>query len=166
MARITPGRMTHEHSGELVVFLIGMRINRPWRIDLWWPAFMAMPKMLRELMTDPDSGLMGFRMTMGGGGPLLVQYWNSLDKLYGYASDSTAEHRPAWAAFNKRARKVPGAVGIWHETFVTERAESMYVAMPPTGLAAATSSVEVIRSRDRAAARAEAGATPSASATA
>lgn len=28
MATIEHGRMTHQHDGELVVFLIGMRINR------------------------------------------------------------------------------------------------------------------------------------------
>ena len=33
MATIANGRMTHQHDGELVVFLIGMRFNRPWRVD-------------------------------------------------------------------------------------------------------------------------------------
>jgi hypothetical protein len=162
MARIRPARMTHRHSGELVVFLIGMRFNRPWRVDQWLPAFTAMPRMLRELMSDPESGLMGFRLTMGGGGPTVIQYWNSLDKLYSYASQPDAEHRPAWAAFNRRARSSNGAVGIWHETFVTERAESMYVAMPPTGLAAATEAVPVTARHDRAADRARDGATKAA----
>ncbi|MFB2585265.1 DUF4188 domain-containing protein [Herbiconiux liukaitaii] len=156
----TSRRMTHEHSGELVVFLIGMRVNRPWRVDLWAPAFAAMPRMLRELMSDPESGLAGVRFTVGQRGPVIVQYWTSLEKLYAYASDSTSEHRPAWAAFNRRARKAPGAVGIWHETFAVERAESMYVDMPVSGLAAATREVAVSPSRDRAATRAEHGGTP------
>ncbi len=159
MPKIQPKRMTHEHDGELVVFLIGMRINRPWRVDLWWPAFMAMPKMLRELLSDPDSGLKGVRFTLGAGGPTLVQYWTSLEKLYAYASDRSAEHRPAWAAFNRQVRKAPGAVGIWHETFVTERAESMYVGMPVEGLAAATRSIEVASRHDSARDRARDGAT-------
>jgi hypothetical protein len=159
MAKIQPKRMTHEHDGELVVFLIGMRVNRPWRVDLWWPAFMAMPRMLRELLSDPDSGLKGVRFTFGAGGPTLVQYWTSLEKLYAYASDRSAEHRPAWAAFNRQVRKAPGAVGIWHETFVTERAESMYVGMPVEGLAAATRSIEVTSRHDSARDRARDGAT-------
>lgn len=33
MPRTRPSRTTHEHDGELVVFLIGMRLNQPWRID-------------------------------------------------------------------------------------------------------------------------------------
>jgi len=145
MATVTARRMTHEYDGDLVVFLIGMRINKPWRPDLWLPVFNAMPRMLAELSKDKDSGLLGYRLTIGAGGPLLVQYWSSSEKLYGYASERNAAHRPAWAEFNRRARKAPGAVGIWHETYVVERAESIYAGMPVSGLAAATSSVPVAR---------------------
>ena len=145
--------MTHDHEGELVVFLIGMRINKPWRPDLWLPVFAAMPKMLAELSRDPESGLLGFRLLLGSGGPTVVQYWSSEEKLYAYAAQPDAEHRPAWSAFNRRARAVPGAVGIWHETYVVERAESVYVATPPMGLAAATGSVPVGRRGETAAER-------------
>ena len=153
MAEVIPGRMTHDYDGNLVVFLIGMRINKPWRPDLWLPVFAAMPAMLAELLKDKDSGLLGYRLTIGAGGPLLVQYWNSHEKLYRYASDRDAAHRPAWAAFNRRARKAPGAVGVWHETYVVERAESIYSGMPVSGLAAATSSVPVGRRGESAAER-------------
>ena len=145
MTVVNPARMTHDYDGELVVFLIGMRINRPWRPDLWWPVFSAMPEMLAELSRDPESGLMGYRSTFGRGGPLLVQYWNSHDKLYAYASNPTAAHRPAWTRFNQRIRKAPGAVGVWHETYVVDRAETIYSGMPLVGLAAATSSVPIAR---------------------
>ena len=145
MTDVLPGRMTHDYDGDLVVFLIGMRINRPWRLDLWLPVFMAMPAMLAELSKDKDSGLLGYRLTFGAGGPLVVQYWNSHEKLYRYASDRDGTHRPAWAAFNRRVRKAPGAVGIWHETYVVERAETIYANMPASGLAAATSVVPVAR---------------------
>jgi hypothetical protein len=145
MADVIPARMTHEYDGELVVFLIGMRINKPWRPDLWLPVFLAMPKMLAELSKDKNSGLLGYRLSIGSGGPFVVQYWNSIEKLYAYASDRNATHRPAWAAFNRRARKGPGAVGIWHETYLVDRAESIYFGMPAFGLAAATSSVSVAR---------------------
>ncbi len=153
MTPIIPGRMTHEHDGELVVFLIGMRVNRLRRPDLWLPVFAAMPRMLAELSRDPGSGLLGHRVLLGAGGPTVVQYWSSAEKLYAYASQPDAQHRPAWTAFNRRARAVPGAVGIWHETYVVDRAESVYVAMPATGLAAATAGVPVGRRADRAADR-------------
>ena len=119
-----------------------MRVNRLHRPDLWIPVFMAMPRMLAELSADAGSGLLGYRITVGAGGPLVVQYWRTPEELYAYASDTGAEHRPAWAEFNRRARSAPGAVGIWHGTYVVDRAESMYVGMPLTGLAAATGSRE------------------------
>ena len=143
MSKIFPGRMTADLDGDFVVFLIGMRINRPWRPDLWLPVFFAMPRMLTELFKEPGSGLLGFRFALGAGGPVIVQYWDSLEKLYAYASAPESEHRPAWTAFNRRARRAPKAVGIWHETFQVSRAESMYVSMPTEGLAQATELVPV-----------------------
>ena len=142
---VIPARMTHDYQGELVVFLIGMRINQPLRPNLWLPVFRAMPGMLAELSADPDSGLMGHRLTFGRGGPLLVQYWSSSEKLYAYARNPRSSHRPAWARFNSIARKAPGGVGIWHETYLVDRAETGYTYMPPTGLAAATAAVPVAR---------------------
>lgn len=151
MVTINPGRMTHEHHGEeLTVFLIGMRINKPWRVRQWWPVFQAMPLMLKELSGDPESGLLGYRMTIGAGGPVIIQYWSSTEALYAYAAEPGAAHRPAWAMFNRLARKAPQVVGIWHETFVVERAESVYVDMPTAGLAKATSVVPVTTRSERA----------------
>jgi hypothetical protein len=153
MGKVIPGRMTHRYEGELVVFHIGMQINRWWRPDLWWPAFVAMPRMLKELSLDPDSGLLGYDLLFGSGGPYLVQYWSSIEKLYAYASNPAQEHRPAWAAFNRAARRKPGAVGVWHETYLVERAESVFVSTKPMGLPKATELVPVGRNHDRAQAR-------------
>ena len=54
---VIPARMTHDYQGELVVFLIGMRINQPLRPNLWLPVFQAMPGMLAELSADAESGM-------------------------------------------------------------------------------------------------------------
>jgi hypothetical protein len=159
MATPEPGRRTHQLTADtdLVVFLVGMRVNKPWRIDAWLPTALAMPRMLVELERDPEQGLLGFRMLLGLSGPMVVQYWRDVDSLYHYASNTTAKHRPVWAAFNRRARKVPGAVGIWHETFTVRGAESMYVDMPRLGLGRALGTVAVTgrldRARDRLASR-------------
>jgi hypothetical protein len=145
-------RFTHEYDRDVVVFLIGMRVNR-WRaVRTWWPVFTAMPRMLKELSTDPDSGLLGYRLTVGAGGPLLVQYWRSVEHLLRYAHDPSAEHRPAWKAFNAGARASGGAVGFWHETYAVPAGshESVYVSMPVSGLAKATSAVPVTQARDTA----------------
>ncbi len=143
MATVRPGRWTHQHDGDIVVFLIGMRVNRWLRVRQWWPTFTAMPRMLRELYADPSCGLLGHRMTLGAGGPVLVQYWAGLEQLKCYASDSGRQHRPAWQDFNARARRAGGVVGIWQETFVVNAGqhESVYTSMPVQGLAAATKHV-------------------------
>ncbi|KTS04894.1 DUF4188 domain-containing protein [Microbacterium testaceum] len=159
MASINQGRMTHRHEGELVVFHIGMTVNKWWRPDQWMPLMGDMPRMLRELITDPESGLLGSTMLLGARGPYLVQYWSSLEKLYAYASAPQQEHRPAWTRFNRRARKVPGAVGVWHETYIVERAETIYVSTPAMGLPKATEIVPVASRHDRARARAADGLT-------
>ena len=44
MAKVIDKRMAAELDGEFVVFLIGMRINKPWKVRAWWPVFGAMPK--------------------------------------------------------------------------------------------------------------------------
>ncbi len=157
MTAVHAGRMTHQHTSELVVFLIGMRFNHWWRPDLWLPVLVAMPRMLSELMKDPSQGLLGYRLLLGERGLTVVQYWSSHEKLYDYASDPEATHRPAWRAYNKMARRAAGAVGIWHETYEVAAAESVYVAMPPTGLAKATACVPIGAPMDTARQRYDAG---------
>lgn len=152
-------RMTHSYDGELVVFHIGMTIKKWWRPDVWMPVSASMPKMLGELFSDPESGLLGSTMLLGRRGPYLVQYWSSLEKLYAYASAPEQAHRPAWTSFNRNARKHPGAIGVWHETYRVAAAESIYVDTPPMGLGAATGLVEIGRRHDRARARLADGAT-------
>lgn len=66
MAKVFPGRYTAEvHDQAATVFLIGMRFNHWWRVDKWWPVFVAMPRMLRHLAGDPDSGLLGWHLWPG-----------------------------------------------------------------------------------------------------
>ncbi|WP_277210645.1 DUF4188 domain-containing protein [Isoptericola croceus] len=132
---------THDHDGDLAVFLIGARINKLWRPDGWWPALAAMGPMLRELYRDPDTGFLGATTLVGLRGPTVVQYWRSVDDIYAYANDGGREHRPAWVEFYRRARRVPGTVGVWHETFSVPAGghESLYMDVArPIGLAAAT----------------------------
>ena len=135
------GRVTARFDGEVVVFLIGMRINRLWKIHKWLPVARAMPQMLRELTADADSGLLGFESWVGNP-TLSLQYWRSFEHLERYAKDSARLHRPAWAAFN-RAAGSNGDVGIWHETYRVRPGdyECIYNNMPPFGLASATTAV-------------------------
>jgi hypothetical protein len=41
MNRIVKERVTARIDGEIVVFLIGMRINRFWKVHKWWPVAAA-----------------------------------------------------------------------------------------------------------------------------
>jgi hypothetical protein len=132
MAGTNPTRMTAEVDGDFVVFLIGMRINKPWKIHKWLPVFLAMPRMLKELAASPTSGFLGYT----GGVKVIVQYWRSFEQLEAYARDQNREHWPAWVAFNKRVGESRGDVGIWHETFLVRAGEyeAVYSGMPPFGL--------------------------------
>jgi hypothetical protein len=127
-------RLSAEMDGEFVVFLIGMRINRLWKIHKWLPVMAAMPRMLKELMTKNESGLLSYEMWFGRT-TLMVQYWGSKEKLLAYASDTEAQHLPAWKRFNQRVG-TSGDVGIWHETYVVAPGtyENIYANMPAFGL--------------------------------
>ncbi|MFF4740934.1 DUF4188 domain-containing protein [Streptomyces sp. NPDC001262] len=134
------GRVTTVAEGDVVVFLIGMRVNR-WRaVRHWLPVLRAMPRMLKELAGEEGSGLLGHQAyTSGPRTYTTVQYWESREKLLAYASAPDRQHRPAWAAFNRRARSAAGSVGIWHETYIVPAGsyEAIYHGMPATGLGAA-----------------------------
>ena len=134
---VFPGRRVAQIDGDFVVFLIGMRINRPWRPHKWLPVLTAMRPMIRELARDPASGFLGATQGFLAGGPALVQYWRSFEDLDRYARDREARHLPAWRAFNQRVRD-SGDVGIWHETYRVDPAncEAIYSNMPRVGLAA------------------------------
>lgn len=132
MATIHMGRMTAELDGEFVVFLIGMRVNKPWAVRTWLPVFRAMPRMIGELHRSPELGFLGSAGTF----PIMVQYWRSFEHLERYARSRDHAHLPAWADFNQRVRASGGAVGIWHETYKIAPGsyETLYGNMPAFGL--------------------------------
>ena len=158
MARIQQGRTTHDHDGEIAVFLIGVRFTRLHRVDQWLPVVRAMTRMLTELYgakaaaasgEGEDLGFLDARSVIDGKGLTVVQYWRSTADIYAYASAPTHAHRPAWTAFHSRAREAAGAVGIWHVTYAVAAGahESLSVGMPPFGIARATTSVPADGSR-------------------
>jgi hypothetical protein len=127
--------MTAAIEGDFVIFLIGMRIHKLWKVWKWFPVFAAMPKMLIELGKNPDLGLLHAKTFFSLRSPYLVQYWRSFEDLHAYSVNRDSEHLPAWAAFN-RAMGTNGEVGIWHETYLIRAGdhESVYGNMPPIGL--------------------------------
>lgn len=157
MTKVMRGRRTADLTNRdgVVVFLIGMRINRLWQVWRWLPVVTAMPRMMVELAKDPTRGLLARPRTyLSGRTILLVQYWNSFDDLERYARDPEAQHLPAWRAFNRRIRD-NGSVGIFHETYRLrpDDIETAYANMPVFGLAAASALVPIGSGRQTAAER-------------
>lgn len=143
MGKVFPGRYTERSEQDVTVFLIGMRFNKPWRVDRWIPVFVAMPRMLFHLATHPQDGLLGSHLWFGRT-VILLQYWENPEKLRGFAADSDAPHLGPWRRFMRTVGK-DDAVGIWHETYVAPAGsrESIYVNMPAFGAAKALSHVQV-----------------------
>ena len=134
-AGIIRERVCAEAEGGVVVFLIGMRINKLWKVWTWLPVFFAMPKMLNELAAHPELGMLSARAQFGLRNIASIQYWKSAAHLQAYAQAGDKPHLPAWQAFN-RSIGTSGDVGIWHETYVVPggNLESIYVNMPRYGL--------------------------------
>jgi hypothetical protein len=131
---INYGRLTAHLDGEFAVFLIGMRINKPWKVHKWFPLTQAMPRMIKELDSMPELGLLAHEMWFGRT-TIMLQYWRSSEQLLAYAKNRNAAHLPAWKAFNL-AVGINGDVGVWHEMYVAApgRFENVYVNMPTFGL--------------------------------
>lgn len=135
MGGIIDQRVCAEIDGPFVLFLIGVRINRPWKLGSWVPTFAAMGPMIAELSRKPELGLLHSRSHFGFPATMLVQYWRSLDHLQAFATAREQLHLPAWQRFNQAVGS-NGDVGIWHETYLIApgQYESVYNNMPPFGL--------------------------------
>ena len=138
MAELVNERVVAEAPGDVTVFLIGMRINRIWKVWKWLPVLRAMPRMLEELSKRPELGLLSYRTQIGLRNLAVLQYWQSAEHLRAYAHAADRTHLPAWQEFNAKIG-TSGDVGIWHETYVVPRGsyESIYVNMPRYGLGVA-----------------------------
>jgi fumigallin biosynthesis monooxygenase-like protein len=148
-ARVHQGRWTVDNRKEIVILLIGMRVHRLRAPRRWLPEFRAMRAMLRQLVTDPRCGLLGYRILPGWRTLTVVLYWRSHAHLQKYAHDEM--HRAAWLHYYQRAH-ASTAVGIWHETYIVPAVsyEAMYVNMPRLGLGRARKLTPVGRGSERA----------------
>ena len=135
---IIRGRQQAHPDKPFALFLIGMRVNSLLAVNRWWPVAQAMARMQAEIARKPDAGLLWQKNFISGRITLLVQYWESGEKLFAYAHDRAGEHFPAWSDFNRKA-KDNHAVGIWHETYLLkpEDCENIYRDMPAFGLGGA-----------------------------
>ncbi|MBI2779301.1 MAG: DUF4188 domain-containing protein [Gammaproteobacteria bacterium] len=151
MSKINAHRMAAQIEGDFVVFLLGMRVNKFWKIHQWLPVAMAMTPMLKELLGNPESGLLGMQYHFGLRDSMLVQYWRSFEHLEAYARAKDKSHFPAWVEFNRKIGS-NGDVGIWHETYKVSAGqyETVYNNMPAYGLGTAGSLVPATGKRETA----------------
>jgi Domain of unknown function (DUF4188) len=145
-------RLTHAYEGPLALFLIGLRVHKPWRVGVVGTAVRAMPRMVVELEQNKAAaargeaeslGYLGSRSTVHGLGTTMIQWWRSVDDIYHYANATPLAHRPAWLAFYRAAQQDPAAVTIWHETYAVSATESLYAGPAPFGLASIAGTVPV-----------------------
>jgi hypothetical protein len=147
MNKVVAGRMSADIEGDFVVFLIGMRFNRPWHVIKNLYVFTAMPRMLFHLRKRPELGLLHAMLLIGSGGPVVIQYWRSVDQLEEFARSASSPHYPAWKVWNRMIGYRKPYVGVWHESYQVKAGtyECLYGNMPRFGLARAAQHVPVER---------------------
>ena len=114
-SEVHPGRFTARLDDNFVVFLIGARFHKPWKLHRWLPVAKAMSTMQREIAAHPEIGCLHIE-NYGALRPISVQYWRSFDHLERFARSSDWSHLAAWRRYN-RLLAGNSEVGIWHETF-------------------------------------------------
>ena len=140
--KIYNGRFIGSTEESLVLFIIGMRINKFFSFTKWIPVFQAMGPMIKELYQNPELGFRNTEFLLSWRGVTLIQYWRSFEDLEAYAQGKT--HSVAWKNFNQKI-KDDGSVGIYHETYIIEKgaSEAIYNNMPKYGLSKAYSHTRV-----------------------
>ena len=108
MTRVYPGRYTARIEGQLVVFLIGMRINQLWAVHKWMLVAEAMPRMQPMLERHPAKGLRGLENWVRWREVMYVQYWRSFDDPENFARNPTDPHLQARR--NEAVEVLPGAM--------------------------------------------------------
>jgi hypothetical protein len=151
MPDVIKKRMCAQIEGEFVVFLIGARMLRPWKVWKWGPVAAQMRAMRTELEAQPELGLLHAQDFTAFPDAMTVQYWRSFEHLEAYARNRDHLHLPAWQSFYKRIG-VDGDVGIWHETYAIQpgRYEAIYGGMPVFGLGAAGTLVDAVGAKQEA----------------
>jgi hypothetical protein len=134
-----------------VVFLFGMRWNRPRGLPRFLWGLRVLRRVLADLNGGHQPGFLASHVYLGARTLIATQYWESFDTLDAYARDHALPHRRAWQRYLREALNDP-AMGLWHETYLVEPGswEGVYVNMPAWGLGAAAELVEMRTTRNSA----------------
>ena len=136
MAKVFTGRYAADVEGDFVVFLIGMRINKPWNVRGWWHTFATMRPMIKELEANPELGLISAHLAWSAARPSSSTgaRYEHLDR---YARNADKRHLPAWKKWNQASRGVRRGRHLARDLQGARAAEYevVYGNMPRLGLA-------------------------------
>lgn len=94
--------MAAQIDGDIVVFLIRLRVNSCWKVHKWLPLVKAKPRLLKGLDELPaeETGYLG---SIQSTGTTMIQYWRSFDHLEAYARPP-----PSTGIFQSGANSING----------------------------------------------------------
>ncbi|MEM8707919.1 MAG: DUF4188 domain-containing protein [Actinomycetota bacterium] len=141
---IISGRHHADLDGDVVVFPIGMKINRLWAIHRWLRPTVNTARMWWHLQRNRPAGYLGGYLFVYARGVGMMQYWRDFDALEGFSRDDSQPHLAAW---RQLVRQTAGdqTFGYWHETYVVNQrnAETIYGSMSPFGLSEAVGATPI-----------------------
>jgi len=136
MSSLFPHRLElTDNSLEITVFIMGLQIHN--RFNYFASRFVkqSMYAILNELQVQKPDGYMAHEYVSKGRSSLLVQYWSDYEKMITYARNKSANHFPAWVAFNSKISAMD-AIGLWHEIYRLPAGsyKGVYKNCPPSGM--------------------------------
>lgn len=152
--QVIAGRHHADVQGEVVVFPIGMKINRWWAIHRWFTPMINTIRLWRHVQfVRPDGYLSGY-LFFYARGVGMMQYWRDFESLEEFARDSERPHLAAWRQLVSQTSG-DQTFGYWHETYVIDAAnsETIYGSMTPFGLGAAVGHASIDRTSENARSR-------------
>ena len=162
MSKVFAGRYTASSDQPIVVFAIGMRINRMFAVHRWLRPTINTSRMWWHMQhARPDGYLSGY-LYVYARGVGMQQYWSDFESLEAFARSSDQPHLAAWRQLVTQT-KTDATFGYWHETYRIGPGESecIYGSMPRFGMAKATEHQQITRSTESARARIEPAVDPS-----
>ena len=137
-ASIIDGRHQADLDGQVVVFPIGMKINRLWAVHRWLRPTVDTARMWWHLQRNRPQGYLGGYLFVYARGVGMMQYWRDFDALEAFSRDDSQPHLKAWRQLVHQTAD-DQTFGYWHETYVVDAstAETIYGSMPPFGLSEA-----------------------------
>jgi Domain of unknown function (DUF4188) len=160
MVKVFPGRYTAAASDGLVVFAIGMRINRLFAVHRWLRPTINTVRMWRYMQRRRPPGYLNGYVYVYWRGVGMMQYWQDFESLEAFSRDATQPHLAAWRQLASQTTR-DQTFGYWHETYRVSPGshEAIYGSMPRFGLAAAAEHIPISGATESAKGRLESGTT-------